>query len=130
MPAMNTAAAFALVPAGTRVETSGNGAAVEVPPDGPRLFVLDLMITQVLEQESLEISIWGSPDGNAWGKLPLLKFHQQFYRGTARMVLDLSDRPEVRFIRPRWELNRWGRGVPEPRFAFGLQARPADAAKR
>ena len=129
MPATNTAAEIALVPPGTQVETSGDGAAVEIPLSGPRLFVLDLAITQVIEQESLEISIWGSPDGNDWGKMPLLKFPQQFYRGTARMALDLSERPEVRFIRPRWDLSRWGRGVPKPRFTFGFIARPAVSSR-
>lgn len=129
MPATNTAAEFALVPPGTVVESSADGAAVEVPPTGPRLFVLDLVITEIIEQESLEISIWGSSDGQDWGKMPLLKFPQQFYRGTSRMALDLADRPEIRFIRPRWELNRWGRGVPSPRFTFGLLARPASAKR-
>jgi hypothetical protein len=130
MHATHTAAEFALVEPGTVVESSADGTAVEVALGGPRLFVLELVITQVIEQESLEISIWGSSDGQDWGKLPLLKFPQQFYRGAARMALDLSDRPEVRFIRPRWEVNRWGRGVPSPRFTFGLLARPADAGKR
>lgn len=130
MLATKNAAEIALVPPGTQVETSGDGAAVEVSPNGPRLFVLDLVITQIIEQESLEISVWGSADGSDWGKMPLLKFPQQFYRGTARMALDLSQRPEVRFIRPRWDLIRWGRGVPKPRFTFGVLARPADPAKR
>ena len=127
MPATNTTADFALVPPGTVAEASADGAAVEVPPNGPRLFVLDLVITQVIEQESLEISIWGSADGQEWGKMPLLKFPQQFYRGASRMALDLADRPELRFIRTRWELNRWGRGVPSPLFTFGLLARAVPA---
>ena len=116
-----------LVPPGTVAESSADGAAFEVPPAGPRVFVLDLDITQVIEQESLEISIWGSADGQDWGMMPLLKFPQQFYRGTARMALDLTGRPEIWFLRPRWELNRWGRGVPSPRFTFGLLARPVSA---
>ena len=127
MPVTNTAADLALIPPGTVAESSADGAAVEVSPSGPRLFVLDLVVSQVIEQESLELSIWGSPDGQDWGKMPLLKFPQQFYRGTARMALDLAERPEVRFIRARWELNRWGRGVPSPRFTFGLLARPVSA---
>jgi hypothetical protein len=36
------------------------------------------------------------------------------------MVLDLSLRPEVRFLRARWELNRWGRVAPTPMFVAGL----------
>lgn len=127
MPAIHAATDFVLVPPGTVAESGADGAAFEVPPAGPRIFVLNLDITQVIEQESLEISIWGSADGQDWGKRPLLKFPQQFYRGTARMALDLTGRPEVRFLRPRWELNRWGRGVPSPRFIFGLLARAVRA---
>jgi hypothetical protein len=37
------------------------------------------------------------------------------------MVLDLSHRPEVKFIRAHWELNRWGRGAPLPMFVAGLE---------
>jgi hypothetical protein len=37
------------------------------------------------------------------------------------MILDLSLRPETKFIRARWELNRWGRVAPTPMFVAGLQ---------
>lgn len=82
-------------------------------------------ITDTVEQQSLDLSLWGSPDGQDWGSMPLIKFPQRFYRGSARMVLDLRLRPEIRFIRARWELNRWGRGRPTPRFCFGVTAKPA-----
>jgi hypothetical protein len=73
-----------------------------------------------MEQESLDVSIFGSADGETWTKKPLLKIPQQFYRGTTKMVLDLSFRPGVKFIRARWDLARWGRGVPTPMFVAGL----------
>lgn len=125
--ATNTATELQLVPAQTLVEVSGEGEALEVPASGPRLFVLRLDITEVIEQESLDLSIWGSADGQDWGTMPLLKFPQRFYRGSTQMVLDLKPLAEVRFIRARWDLNRWGRGYPTPRFCFGVTARPADA---
>ncbi len=126
----NTSVGLELVPAGTLVEASGDGPAFEVPADGPRVFVLRLEITDVIEQESLELSLWGSTDGQNWGTMPLLKFPQRFYRGATQMALDLAERPEVRFLRARWELNRWGRGVPSPRFRFGVTATAAEPAKR
>lgn len=129
MPDINTATEFALVPADTLTEASGDGQSVEVLRDGPRLFVLCLDITEQLEQQSLELSIYGSSDGQTWGAMPLLKFPQRFYRGSTQMVLDLSERPDVRFLRARWELNRWGRGLPRPRFRFGVTARPADTTR-
>lgn len=125
MNPVKTAAEFELVPASTLIEHNGDGAAVEVAPTGPRLFVIQLDITEQIDQESLELSIWGSPDGQSWGTMPLIKLPQRFYRGSAQMVLDLSPRPEVKFIRARWDVNRWGRGVPVPRFRFGVTARSA-----
>ncbi len=125
MPETKTATELALVPPGTTVEANGEGEAFEVPAEGPRVFVVQMDIAETVEQESLELSIWGSADGANWGTMPLVKFPQRFYRGSTRMALDLTDRPEVRFLRARWELNRWGRGKPLPHFRFGVIARPA-----
>ena len=36
------------------------------------------------------------------------------------MVLDVSLRPDIKFIRAKWELNRWGRVAPQPMFVAGL----------
>jgi len=125
---VDTKTEFELVPADTLVTESGDGQAIDVPAGGPRLFVLQLNLTEVIEQESLTLSVWGSADGQDWGSMPLLMFPQRFYRGSTKLVLDLSLSPEVRFIRPRWELNRWGRGVPRPRFRFGVTARPVSSS--
>ena len=92
MTPTNTATEFQLVPANTLVEASGDGEAFEVS-SGPRLFVLEMEITETIEQESLELSLWGSADGQDWGAMPLLKFPQRFYRGSTRMALDLSHNP-------------------------------------
>ena len=116
---------FHLVPPETEVTASGDGQAFEVAAGGPRLFVIRMDITKTIEQQSLELSVWGSADGQNWGTMPLLKFPQRFYAGSAQMVLDLTARLEVRFLRARWELNRWGRVRPEPRFRFSVTARPA-----
>ncbi|HEY4580024.1 MAG TPA: hypothetical protein VIG89_03225, partial [Candidatus Acidoferrales bacterium] len=45
----------------------------------------------------------------------------RFYRGETRAVLELALRPEVKFIRAKWELNRWGRVAPLPMFRAGLR---------
>lgn len=124
MPETKTAAELRLVPAGTVVEASGDGPSLSVPPDGARVFVIELTISETIEQESLELSLWGSADGQNWGSMPLLKLPQRFYRGPAQMVLDLSQRPEVTHLRTRWDLNRWGRGRPVPHFRFSVTARP------
>jgi hypothetical protein len=105
-----------LIPADTRMEASANGASFNISESATRTFLCRLTVTDQIEQESLDVSIWGSADGETWPKRPLLKLPQQFYRGTTKLVLDLSLRPEVKFIRARWDLNRWGRVAPTPMF--------------
>jgi len=110
-----------LIPANTRLETNGDGAAFDISASATRTFLCRLTLTDQIEQESLDVSIWGSADGEMWTKKPLLKLPQQFYRGTTKMILDLSLRPETKFIRARWELFRWGRVAPTPMFVAGLE---------
>jgi len=109
-----------LIPASTRLEATGDGASFDISGSASRTFFCRLTVTEQIEQESLDVSIWGSADGETWPKKPLLKLPQQFYRGTTKMVLDLSLRPEVKFIRARWELNRWGRVAPTAMFVAGM----------
>ena len=127
---------FDLVPAGTRAEANGEGAPVDVSGSASRTFLCTLRIADVIEQESLDLSIWGSADGQNWGLKPIHKFPQRFYRGETRQVLDLTLKPEIRFIRAKWELNRWGRVAPAPMFVLGVHAaeiaampKPAGAEK-
>ena len=112
---------FDLIPPNTAVEENGSGPAVDIRSSQARTFFCVLNITDQIEQESLDVSIWGSPDGENWGTHPVLKLPQRFYRGETRAVLDLTLVPEVNFIRPGWELNRWGRVAPTPRFEMGLR---------
>ena len=110
-----------LIAAGTRLEATGDGAVFDISASASRTFLCRLTVTEQIEQESLDVSIWGSSDGQNWTKKPLLKLPQQFYSGTTKMVLDLSLRTEIKFIRARWELNRWGRVAPTPMFVAGLE---------
>lgn len=111
---------LSLIPAATRLEANGDGEAFDISVSSSRTFLCELSIGDQIEQESLDVSIWGSIDGQDFGKKPLLKLPQQFYLGKTKMVLDLSLRPEVKFIRAKWEMNRWGRVAPTPMFVAGL----------
>jgi hypothetical protein len=110
-----------LIPPDTRMEASSVGAAFDISGSATRTFLCLLTVTDQIEQESLDVLIYGSADGENWTKKPLLKLPQQFYRGQTKLVLDLSLRPEIKFIRARSELNRWGRGAPLPMFVAGLE---------
>lgn len=121
---------WSLVPPQTRVEQNGQGNKFDVSASPTRTFLCTLVITDVIEQESLDVAIWGSADGENWGAKPLLMLPQRFYRGETRMVLDLALQPEVKFIRAAWVLNRWGRVAPLPRFVFGLTMEEISAISR
>ncbi len=110
-----------LIPRGTRMEANADGTAFDISASATRTYLCQLTVTDQIEQESLDVSIWGSANGETWTKKPLLKLPQQFYRGTTKMILDLSLRPETKFIRARWDLNRWGRVAPTPMFVAGLE---------
>ena len=96
-----------------------------------RVFLLHLNITDIVEQESLDLSIFGSPDGNTWGAKPVASFPQKFYRGEHPLLLDLAAQPEVKFLRAHWEVHRWGRGPATPMFQFHvvLKEVPAELLK-
>ena len=80
---------------------------------------LTLGITRTVEQESLEMSVWGSPDQDRWHLLET--FPQKFYCGTYSLVLDLSRHADVRYVRAHWKMSRWGGGETTPLFGFYLQ---------
>jgi hypothetical protein len=118
---------FNLIPFDTKVQDNGESETVDVSASSTRTFFCAMVITDQIEQESIDVSIWGSADGENWGTHPILKLPQRFYRGETRAVLELVLRPEVRFIRARWELNRWGRVAPLPMFRVGLHLREVPA---
>ena len=112
---------FDLIAPHTLLEgAAAEGEPVDVSASSTRTFLCSLLISDQIEQESLDVSIWGSADGQNWGSRPILKLPQRFYRGETRAVLELTLRPEVKYIRAKWELNKWGRGAPVPMFRAGL----------
>ena len=108
-----------LVPEKTVVNAKGDGPALDVSAVVNRVFLLTLDITNIIEQESLDVGIYGSADGAAWGAKPLTTFPQKFYRGQHPLLLDLSGH-HIKFVRAHWEVNRWGRGTETPMFQFHL----------
>lgn len=104
----------------TTIREAGTGLAISLGANRGDALVLTLGITRIIEQESLDISIWGSTDNTEWGAKPLISFPQKFYCGTYQLVLDLSSRPDVQYLRAKWGVNRWGRGDSTPLFGVYL----------
>src|SRR3974377_949267 len=107
-----------LVPERTVATAKGDGPALDVSAAQGRVLLLTLSITSIIEQEALDVSIHGSADGPRWGPMPLTPLPQKFCREEAPLLLDLTARPEVKFVRAHWEVNRWGRGMETPMFEF------------
>jgi hypothetical protein len=107
-----------LIPEKTTVSTKGDGSPVDVSAAANRVFLLTLHITNIIEQESLDVSIYGSADGATWEPKPIVSFPQKFYRGQQPLLLDLTQHASVKFVRAHWEASRWGRGTETPMFEF------------
>jgi hypothetical protein len=101
----------------------GHGEETSLGDSRGRPLLLTLGITRVLEQESLEVSVWGSADGQAWQ--PLASFPQKCYCGIYSLMLDLSRRREIRYLRAHWRMGRWGGGDSKPLAGFYLLAEEA-----
>jgi len=113
----------ALIPEKTVVREKGDGPTVDVSSVAGRVLLVVLNINDVIEQQSLDVSVWGSTDGVAWGEKPILSFPQKFYRGQHPLLLDLSKHAGVKFLRAHWEVNRWGHHPEAPRFELQLGAK-------
>jgi hypothetical protein len=112
-----------LVPEKTVVNAKGDGPAIDISRSEGRIFLLTLAITNIIEQESLEVSIFGSADGATWDAKPVTAFPQKFYREETPLLLNLTARPELKFVRAHWETGRWGRGTETPMFEFHVTLR-------
>ena len=129
---MTTATAESiLVPPGTIATAKGDGPAVDISSTSTRVFLATLTITKIIEQESLDVSIFASGDGAAWDAKSIAAFRQEFYAGETPLLLDLREHPHVKFVRAHWEVARWGRGTETPMFEFGVSLKevPADIVK-
>ena len=111
----------------SEITEKGDGAAVDISSASNRVFLVVLQIKQIVEQESFELTIFGSADGTTWGAKPILRFPQKFYRGETPMLLDLKTQADVKFIRAHWDVNRWGRGPEQPRFEVSVRIQEVPA---
>jgi hypothetical protein len=110
-----------LVPEKTTATEKGSGPVVDISKASYRIFLLRLEITSVVEQEAIEVRIFGGPAESSIGKVALASFPQVFYAGSYPLLLDLSAAPSVQVLQAGWEVSRWGRGPEKPWFEFGLR---------
>src|ERR1700692_4780406 len=87
--------------------SDGSGPEIDLGRKRGKLLVLTLGITRILEQESLEVFVSGSPAGEKWSSRPLAKFPPKFYCGMYSILLNMASYPDVRFVRVQWKMSRW-----------------------
>jgi len=104
----------------TTIREAGAGPVISLGEQQGGSLLFTLGITRTIEQERLDLAIWGSADGEDWGTKPLITFPQKFYCGTYQLTLDLSERPQIQYLRAKWQVNRWGRGDSKPLFTAYL----------
>jgi hypothetical protein len=104
------------------VEKNGHGAALPLGDAQGQVLQLTLAVRRAIEQESLDVWIEGSADGQTWLEKPLAQFPQKFYCGDYAIVCDLAAHPEVTMVRAAWKVHRWGRGEAKPFFEIALFA--------
>ena len=100
------------------IEANGEAAAVDLGENAGKPVLLTLAITKIAEQQSLDVSVWGSADGTTWSAKPVKAFPQKFYKGVYNVLLDLSAHPDARYLKAKWTVNRWGVGDLKARFSF------------
>ena len=98
----------------------GIGPAIDLGGLRGKLLVVTVGINDVLEQEGLTVSIWGSATGTDWDTKPLLNFPQKSYCGQYATLLNLANRPNIRFLRVEWKMSRWGQRDSELLFGFSV----------
>jgi hypothetical protein len=111
-----------LVPPNTVVTAKGDSEALEIAGPG-RVFLLTLSIASVVEQEAIDVFVYTSTDGTTWEAKAVAGMEQKSYPGEYPLLVDLSEKPEAKFIRAHWDVYRWGRGSTAPQFEISVRLR-------
>ena len=106
------------------VTSNSEGPALDISDRTGTVIQLTLGITDIVEQESLDVAVFGSVNGEEWGVKSLTTFPQKFYKGMYTILLDLTATPDIRFLKIKYTMNRWGHWTTGPAFKFFVFAEP------
>ena len=116
-----------LIPENTVITAKGDSEPLDVSAASNPALLATLSITKTVEQESIEVSFFTSADGTTWETKPVASLPQKFYAGEFPLLVDLAQANGAKFLRARWEVNRWGRGQVTPSFEVSLRVREIPA---
>jgi hypothetical protein len=108
-------------------QNDGQGLAIDLGSKRGKLLVLTLGVITVLEQEGLEVSVWGSPDGENWGSKALATYAPKSYCGVYSILLNLVSRLDIQLVRVQWKMKRWSKREVTPMFGFYVYAEESGA---
>ncbi|HTR37881.1 MAG TPA: hypothetical protein VMH80_18360 [Bryobacteraceae bacterium] len=106
------------------VHEDGFGPAIDIGPFQGHTLAIHLEIDHVMQHRALRLSVWGSPDGVAWGDAPLISLPPKHYCGNYIVQLDLSKHPDVRYLRAGWKTSSWEHGSSTTLFGFSVVLEP------
>src|SRR4051812_41051 len=112
-----------LVPANTVVTAKGDSEPIDISGAANRVFLLSLSISAMVEQEGIDILVYASADGTTWEPKAVAGMEQKFYTGEYPLMVDLSQKPDAKFVRVHWDVYRWGRGGKDPSFEIAIRLR-------
>ena len=115
---------YHLVPPETRVERNGAGPAYELGALAGKPVMIVLRITEIIEQESLHVSIWGSPDGKDWGSRRYSGIPRSSTRELRLRLSICGNCPASSFFEPIGR-STVGDAVTGPLFEFGVEIQEA-----
>ena len=98
--------------------SDGSGPWVELAEARGKLLVITLIINDVVERQTLAVSLWGSPDGTGGETISLAAVRPRQYCGVYSNLLNLVNHPEIRYLRVQWTMHRHGKGDRTPLFGF------------
>lgn len=99
-------------------QSDGAGPVRDLGAACSKRLIFTLGITRSSEQQSLEVSIWGSEDMENWGDQPLAILPSKYYCGIYSIVVNLAFRPKVKYLQVQWRMKRWARTDSGPVFGF------------
>jgi hypothetical protein len=108
----------------TIVRESGESAAFEIGHYSRSSVILTFGITHAIEQQSIELEIRGSDDGQTWRSRPLLSFPAKCYCGQYQLALQPNSATHLKAV---WRVKRWSRSGERPYFRFYVFADVARA---
>jgi hypothetical protein len=117
---LGVAPRFAILQPETLTRIDGRGPEFRLGARRGKLLVVTLNIVRVVEQGSLQISIWGSADGVVWRQQPMAVFPQKSYCGAYSRLLNLAAWVDTEYLRVTWRTLPWAKRDLEPLFEFSV----------